>query len=66
MGSAGEEKIKTLFQKARIPRWERRNWPVVTDGAAIVWARQFGVAMPFAANSASMTLLRIRETGTAE
>ena len=23
-GSAGEEKIKILFQKARIPRWERR------------------------------------------
>jgi tRNA(Ile)-lysidine synthase len=62
-GSAGEEKIKTLFQKARIPRWERRDWPVVTDGSAIVWARQFGAAMPFAATSASTTLLRIRETG---
>jgi tRNA(Ile)-lysidine synthase len=62
-GSAGEEKIKTLFQKARIPRWERRHWPVVTDGSAIVWARQFGAAMPFAANSASTTFLRIREAG---
>ena len=62
-GSSGEEKIKTLFQKARIPRWERRHWPVVTDGSAIVWARQFGAAVPFAANSASTTLLRIRETG---
>jgi tRNA(Ile)-lysidine synthase len=62
-GSTGEEKIKTLFQKARIPRWERRHWPVVTDGSAIVWARQFGAAVPFAANSASTTLLRIRETG---
>jgi tRNA(Ile)-lysidine synthase len=61
-GSAGEEKIKTLFQKARIPRWERRHWPVVTDGSAIVWARQFGVAMPFAVNAASTTLLRIRES----
>ena len=60
---AGEEKIKTLFQKARIPRWERRHWPVVTDGSAIVWARQFGVAMPFAANSGSTMLMRIRETG---
>ena len=48
-GSAGEEKIKTLFQKARIPRWERPHWPVLTDGSAIVWARQFGVAAPFAA-----------------
>jgi len=62
-GSAAEEKIKTLFQKARIPRWERRQWPVLTDGSAIVWARQFGAAAPFAANSASTMLLRIRETG---
>ena len=61
-GSAGEEKIKTLFQKARIPRWERRHWPVVTDGSAIVWARQFGTAMPYAATSASTTVLRIWET----
>jgi tRNA(Ile)-lysidine synthase len=62
-GSAGEEKIKTLFQKARIPRWERRHWPVVTDGSAIVWARQFGAAARFAATSACSTVLRIREAG---
>jgi tRNA(Ile)-lysidine synthase len=61
-GSAAEEKIKTLFQKARIPRWERRHWPVLTDGSVIVWARQFGAAAPFAANSASRVVLRIRET----
>jgi tRNA(Ile)-lysidine synthase len=62
-GSAGEEKIKTLFQKARIPRWERRHWPVVTDGSAIVWARKFGAAMRFAATPACTTVLRIREAG---
>jgi len=61
-GSAAEEKLKTLFQRARIPRWERRHWPVLTDGSALVWARQFGVAAPFAANSASTMLLRICET----
>jgi tRNA(Ile)-lysidine synthase len=60
-GSAGEEKIKTLFQKARIPRWERRQWPVLTAGAAIVWAKQFGVAAAFAAGPASAKVLRIRE-----
>jgi tRNA(Ile)-lysidine synthase len=62
-GTAGEEKIKTLFQKARIPRWERRHWPVVTDGSAIVWARQFGAAMRFAATPACTMVLRIREAG---
>ena len=30
VGSAGEEKIKTFFQEARIPLWERRHWPVLT------------------------------------
>jgi len=62
-GSTGEEKIKTLFQKARIPRWERRHWPVLTDGSAIVWARQFGVAMRFAATPDCAAVLRIREEG---
>ena len=65
-GSAGEEKIKILFQKARIPRWERRQWPIMTDGSVIVWARQFGAAMPFAATAASKTVLRIREFVTPE
>lgn len=62
-GSTGEEKIKTLFQKARIPRWERRHWPVVTDGSAIVWVRQFGVARRFAASPGCPVVLRIRDAG---
>jgi tRNA(Ile)-lysidine synthetase-like protein len=62
-GSTGEEKIKTLFQKARIPRWERRHWPVMTDGSVIVWARHFGVAMRFAATPGCTRALRIREAG---
>jgi tRNA(Ile)-lysidine synthase len=63
-GSTGEEKIKTLFQKARVPLWERRKWPVVTDGPAIVWARRFGPAVRFAAGSGCAAVLRIREAGT--
>ena len=60
-GSTGEEKIKTLFQKARIPRWERCQWPVVTDGSEIVWARQFGPAASFTASPDCSVVLRIRE-----
>jgi tRNA(Ile)-lysidine synthase len=62
-GSPGEEKIKTLFHKARIPLWERRHWPVVTDGAAIVWVGRFGPAARFAAGPGCARALRIRETG---
>ena len=63
-GSGAEEKIKVLFQKARIPSWERRQWPVLTDGSAIVWARQFGPAERFAAGAEAAVALRIREVET--
>jgi tRNA(Ile)-lysidine synthase len=62
-GTTGEEKIKTLFQRARVPLWERRCWPVLTDGRAIVWVRQFGPAAEYEANPGSRRVLAIRESG---
>jgi tRNA(Ile)-lysidine synthetase-like protein len=64
IGRSREEKIKTLFQEYRIPIWERRHWPVLTDGESIVWARLFGPAANRAASSGSVTVLRIRESET--
>jgi tRNA(Ile)-lysidine synthase len=61
-GHSGEEKIKTLFQDARIPLWERRHWPVITLEDVIVWARGFGPASDFAATAESRIILLIRET----
>ena len=60
-GTAGVEKIKTLFQEARIPIWERRNWPILLDGPSIVWARRFGPAAAFTARPDSRVLLVVRE-----
>ncbi len=60
-GSAGEEKIKTLFQSARIPIWERRHWPILVDGASIVWARRFGPAAGLTASASTRTILQVRE-----
>jgi tRNA(Ile)-lysidine synthase len=60
-GSTGKEKIKTLFQQARIPLWERRHWPVLTNGASIVWVRLFGPAAEFAASAGSRLILKVRE-----
>ena len=65
-GSSGEEKIKVLFQKARIPFWERRMWPVLTGGSLIVWAKQFGPSMRFASGPGCTTILRIREANCRE
>jgi tRNA(Ile)-lysidine synthase len=55
------EKIKTLFQLARIPIWDRQGWPVITCGDRIVWTRRFGVSSEFAAGSESRRLLHIEE-----
>jgi len=61
-GSTGTQKIKTLFQESRVPLWERRHWPVLTEGGSIVWAHQFGTAADYAADAATPVVLRIRET----
>ena len=61
-GSSGAEKIKTLFQRARVPIWERRGWPVLWDGHAIVWARRFGPSVQVAAHSTSTVILQIRDS----
>jgi tRNA(Ile)-lysidine synthase len=61
MGTPGAEKIKTLFQLQRIPVWERAQWPVLTDGASIVWTRRFGPAAGVAARPESSVVLKIAE-----
>jgi len=61
VGYSGREKIKTLFQHARIPLWERRHWPVLTDGPSIVWARRFGPAAALVAERDAKVILKIRE-----
>jgi tRNA(Ile)-lysidine synthase len=43
-GRNREEKLKDLFQEARVPVWERRCWPVLLCGESIGWTREFGVA----------------------
>ncbi len=55
------EKIKTMFQDARVPLWERRWWPVLLCAGEVVWSRRFGVARSVAAGPQTRLLLRIRE-----
>ena len=40
-------KLKKLFQRARIPRSHRRNWPVVVANSTIVWVASFPVSREF-------------------
>ena len=63
MGAAGETKLKDLFQRARIPIWERDGWPVLEAGDRIAWSRRFGAAAWCAAGPESRVVLRVREFG---
>ncbi|HEY1218522.1 MAG: tRNA lysidine(34) synthetase TilS [Bryobacteraceae bacterium] len=65
-GHSNEAKIKALFHQARIPIWERAQWPVLASGDAIVWTRRFGPAQAVAAGPASTRILQIREVGRNE
>jgi tRNA(Ile)-lysidine synthase len=65
-GHSNEAKIKALFHQARIPIWERAQWPVLASGDSIVWTRRFGPAQSVAAGPASTRILQIREVGRNE
>jgi len=62
IGRGHPEKIKQMFQEFRIPLWERHEWPVLTLGGEVVWAKQFGPAAAFVARADSAVLLSVLET----
>lgn len=67
IGQSKPHKIKFFFQEARIPLWERGNWPIITYNETIVWARRFGAAAEFAAGADTGCVLQIFEsTGVRE
>jgi tRNA(Ile)-lysidine synthase len=41
-GMLREKKVKDLFIRARVPSWDRRLWPMITDSEGIVWMHRFG------------------------
>ena len=61
MGFSAAKKIKALFQQARIPAWERAQWPVLTDAESIVWTRRFGTAAAVTAGIESSKVLAVGE-----
>ena len=61
VGHAREVSCKTLFQKHKVPSWERQDWPIVVNGVTIVWARLFGPAFEYAADPLTRRKLTITE-----
>jgi tRNA(Ile)-lysidine synthase len=64
VGQSKPEKIKFFFQEARIPLWERGNWPIITYAETIVWARRFGPAAEFATGPETRSILQVAEAGS--
>lgn len=62
-GQTKPEKVKFFFQEARVPLWERRDWPIITYDGKIVWARRFGAAAEFATGPETRLVLQVAETG---
>jgi tRNA(Ile)-lysidine synthase len=56
-------KLKELFQRARIPVWERQNWPVLASGSDVIWTRRFGVGAKYAAGGQTRRFLDVVEGG---
>jgi len=50
VGKSRDQKIREMFQSARVPSWQRRSWPIVELEGKILWARGFGAAAEFAAD----------------
>lgn len=61
VGRRNAHKLKRLLNQARISRWSRNGWPVLTSGGALVWARGFPVAATFAANERTRAGMVIAE-----
>lgn len=64
VGYPCETKLKTLFQRARVPLWERRHWPVIVCGEEIAWAGRFGPAAEYSASPNTRTVLKVRQIGS--
>ncbi len=44
VGKSRDQKLKEMFQCARIPSWRRPAWPILESEGKILWARRFGAA----------------------
>jgi tRNA(Ile)-lysidine synthase len=62
-GQSRDRKLSEMFQRARVPSWQRPVWPIVTGGGKILWARGFGAAAEFTADKKRGSVLQVWEVG---
>jgi len=61
VGANRPMRLKELFHRARVPSWERGDWPMVLSEGRIVWSRRFGVAQWALAGPNSCHIIDVRE-----
>lgn len=61
VGATRPKKLKTLFQRARVPAEARASYPVVLRGEEIIWAPQLGAAAGCAVRERTRTVLLISQ-----
>lgn len=66
VGYGSVHKLHDLFQRARVPYWDRAMWPIMLSKGRIVWASRFGPAAQVAPGAATRSVLTIREVFTGE
>jgi tRNA(Ile)-lysidine synthase len=59
-GRREKEKLKSLFQGAGIPLWDRGRWPMITSGEEVLWVEGFGSAAPVAVTERTQRAVRVR------
>ena len=59
-------KLKKLFQRERIPRWRRRQWPVLVARNTIVWVASFPVSREFVPSGRSRRIVRFDTSALSE
>lgn len=52
-------RLKELFQRARVPLWERAKWPIMVSGGEVVWAWRFGPSARHLAQPGCQLAVRI-------
>ena len=62
----GSAKLKELFQRERIPRRKRRQWPVFVAKSSIVWVASFPVSRDFVPTGASRRIVEFEAVPSAE
>lgn len=60
MNYGSVQRVNDLFQSARIPLWDRRDWPIITRGGSIVWTERFGASAESGCTADTRRFLRVK------